>query len=54
MQQFKSWATRAMKKHGESGPFWTRHGSTRYLNDRDSVAQAVDYVKRFQDGYKLP
>ncbi|MCL4197489.1 MAG: class I tRNA ligase family protein [Phycisphaerales bacterium] len=47
MNSFKSYATRAMREAGLVGPdtrVWTRHGSTRFLNDIDSMNAACAYV----------
>jgi REP element-mobilizing transposase RayT len=40
MRDFKAYASRALK-HPKA---WTRHGSTRYLWERDQVAHAMRYV----------
>ncbi|MFB3891406.1 MAG: transposase [Phycisphaerae bacterium] len=46
MGQLKSWATRWLAEmHGKRPRWWTRHGSTRWINDSDSLGKAVDYVK---------
>jgi len=51
MRQMKSWGTRALRDGGlvrcEAG-VRTRHGSTRYLWNSESVARACDYVMRMQ------
>ena len=47
MIDFKSYATRALKEAGitpADEQLWTRHGSTRYLNDQASVEAACRYV----------
>jgi hypothetical protein len=47
LETFKSWATRALKKHRElppNGRFWTENGSKRKLPDRTAVGDAVVYV----------
>lgn len=52
MQQLKSWSTRALRGVGRLAAeqsAWTRHGSTKYLWDVDSVARTVEYVREFQD-----
>ncbi|MFI4917104.1 MAG: transposase [Phycisphaerales bacterium JB060] len=52
IRQLKSWSTRALRSNSHAGgdrPVWTRHGSTRYLWDADSVARAVRYVLEWQD-----
>jgi REP element-mobilizing transposase RayT len=40
MRDFKAYASRSLK-HPKA---WTRHGSTRYLWQRDDVTHAVRYV----------
>jgi len=49
MHDFKTYATRAIKKHfdqyAETKRFWTRHGSTRYLWTQEMLASAMNYVK---------
>ncbi|MFA6044456.1 MAG: transposase [Phycisphaerales bacterium] len=52
MQQFKAWATRGLIAAGHATrdrKAWTRHGSTRYINDEESLGVAIDYVKNRQD-----
>jgi REP element-mobilizing transposase RayT len=47
MNQLKAWCSRHLNQSNPSLPhptWWTRHGSTRYLNTEESVADAVDYV----------
>ena len=47
MTAFKSWATRRLREAGLAKPdekLWTRHGSTRYLWDNDSVVAAGRYT----------
>lgn len=49
--QMKSSATRSLRGGGLCGlneRVWTRHGSTRYLFEGESVVRAVNYVKYFQ------
>jgi len=51
MQQFKSWATRRLVEAGlaeRDQKLWTDHGSTRYLNDSDSLMSAIEYVSNRQ------
>lgn len=55
MQQLKAWSTRAIREAGfvaADEPVWTRHGSTRYLWDEDSVHRAALYVRDWQDGQR--
>lgn len=52
MNDFKAWSTRRLREAGLAGEaqiIWTKHGSTRYLNSRNGVRAALDYVERFQD-----
>ena len=47
LEEFKSWGTRRLRKAGlirAEGPTWTYHGSTRWINDADDLASAIDYV----------
>jgi REP element-mobilizing transposase RayT len=51
MTDFKAYASRTLNAAAVDSPGrkrWSRHGSTRYLNDEASVAAAVDYVLRRQ------
>jgi hypothetical protein len=51
MNDFKAYASRALNAAAIDEPNrkrWSRHGSTRYLNDEESVANAVDYTLRRQ------
>lgn len=52
MNDFKAYATRAIKgsddKQKFSRKYWSRHGSTKYLWTRESLASAIDYVKNKQ------
>ncbi|HLB75290.1 MAG TPA: transposase [Sedimentisphaerales bacterium] len=48
---FKAYATRALRKHANEHSikkYWTRHGSTRYLWTKESVASAIEYVENEQ------
>ena len=53
MTEFKLWATRRLRvgrlipPHGRP---WTRHGSTRWINNQQSLDAAVAYVVEGQDG----
>jgi len=56
MQMLKSWATRQLRAQGLIGPeqsVWTRHGSTRYIWNGDSLNRAIRYVTEGQ-GVDLP
>jgi REP element-mobilizing transposase RayT len=47
MNDFKAYASRALNKAGFDGADrkrWTRHGSTRYINDESHLAAAINYV----------
>ena len=47
MNAFKSYASRALNRSGFDGGArarWARHGSTRWLWDKDCVNAAVEYV----------
>jgi len=45
MKDFKAYSSRALKKAGLSRDrYWTRHGSTRWLNRPADVAAAIQYV----------
>ena len=51
MNDFKSYATRRLTEaglHTRSDKLWTRHGSTRYLNDELSLMAAKRYVMEEQ------
>ena len=51
MAQLKSWSTRDLIASGRLGSrerFWTRMGSTRWINDEHSLSAAVDYVLNHQ------
>jgi REP element-mobilizing transposase RayT len=53
MTEFKAWATRALRELGtrsENEAIWAEHGSTRWINDPETLAAAVDYVTRLQAG----
>ncbi len=47
MSQLKSWCTRRLREAGlvdERAVVWTRHGSTRWINDAKSLSAAAAYV----------
>jgi REP element-mobilizing transposase RayT len=47
MNDFKSYASRRLNERSADGPDqkrWARHGSTRWLLDRDDIAAAIRYV----------
>ena len=51
MADFKAWATRRLREAEQVSSealVWERHGSTRYLNTRDSLDAACHYVLNCQ------
>ena len=51
MEQFKAWCTRRLREAGlaqSDRPVWTEHGSTRWINDNESLSKAVRYVTEHQ------
>ncbi len=51
MSQLKAWATRRLREAGfiaADARVWTEHGSTRWINDEESLARAVEYVMNGQ------
>ena len=51
MNDLKSFASRCLNELGFESPDrkrWARHGSTRWLNNRNSVARAIRYVAEGQ------
>ncbi len=52
MADFKAYATKAIRQSNNSTPkfkkYWTRHGSTKYLWTKESLASAIRYVKNEQ------
>ncbi len=52
MQQFKAWCTRKLKVANNDqvrASWWTRSGSTRYLNTESDLQSAIEYVLNAQD-----
>ena len=50
-KQFKAWSTRALQDAGtgtDRARFWTRMGSTRWVNTETSLHAAIDYVLNHQ------
>jgi REP element-mobilizing transposase RayT len=57
-EQFKAWCTRRLKERQRAGStdpsqpvranWWTERGSQRWINDEESLADAVRYVRDFQ------
>jgi len=57
MTEFKLWATRRLRAARlipPDGRPWTRHGSTRWINNQQSLNAAVAYVVEGQDGGSCP
>jgi REP element-mobilizing transposase RayT len=52
MADFKAYATKAMRQSDNNTPtfkkYWTRHGSTKYLWTKESLALAIGYVENEQ------
>ena len=49
--KFKRYATRALRHIGKENTakkYWTKHGSTKYIWDIETLASAVNYVKNRQ------
>ncbi|MBP3957101.1 transposase [Gemmata sp. G18] len=47
MTEFKAYASRALNRNSPAGAqrkYWTRHGSTRWLNTDESVLRAIEYT----------
>ncbi len=56
LADLKAWGTRRLREQGHAvaeARIWTRRGSTRFLNSPESLATAIDYVERFQDGVRF-
>jgi len=50
MNQFKSWCSRRLNEQGGASRirWWTRHGSTKWINDETYLLNAIRYVKELQ------
>lgn len=52
MADFKAYATRVIRERGQDETivkkYWTRHGSTKYLWTKESLASAIQYVETEQ------
>jgi hypothetical protein len=51
MNQFKVWCTRRLREARLARPdqkLWAEHGSTRWIDTDNSLAQAIDYVLNHQ------
>ena len=46
MDQFKAWSSRRLNERTEQAPerWWTRHGSTKWINDEGYLQNAIRYV----------
>jgi len=47
MAQIKAWSTRRLREAGmvsQTARIWTRHGSTRYLWNAQSLSRAIEYI----------
>jgi REP element-mobilizing transposase RayT len=46
MDQFKAWCSRRLNERAEKAPerWWTRHGSTKWINDDAYLQNAIRYV----------
>lgn len=60
MTEFKAYASRALNRLNASTQpkYWTRHGSTRWLNTEESVRHAIEYTTTEQGApmavYQVP
>ena len=53
MTEFKLWATRRLRSAGllpRGRRAWTRHGSTRWINNAQGLDAAIAYVLEGQEG----
>lgn len=51
MNAFKSWCSRRLNElRGTDNRWWSRHGSTRWLNREEDVHAVIHYVTHQQDG----
>ncbi len=49
MEQFKAWCSRRLsEKLGRKRKWWTEHGSTKWINDDQYLANAIRYVNELQ------
>ena len=44
LNQFKSWCSRRLNDGATGKRWWTKHGSTKWINDEDYLRNAVRYV----------
>src|SRR5262249_20782194 len=53
LEQFKSWCTRRLKALDDEGrdrtKWWTQRGSCRWINDQESLEEAIRYTVECQD-----
>jgi sarcosine oxidase delta subunit len=45
MEQFKAWCSRRLNERGTKRKWWTKHGSTKWINDARYLHNAVVYVR---------
>ncbi len=47
MNQLKAWCSRRLNESAESGGkrWWTKHGSTKWINAEDYLRNAICYVR---------
>ncbi len=50
MDQFKAWCSRRLNERAGTPPerWWTRHGSTKWINDEGYLRNAIRYVQERQ------
>ncbi len=50
MDQFKAWCSRRLNERAAAPPerWWTRHGSTKWINDEAYLRNAIRYVQERQ------
>jgi REP element-mobilizing transposase RayT len=57
MNSLKSWCSRRLNEQSNKAAgranWWTRHGSTRYLNDEESLDASVEYTLNGQEGSRF-
>jgi REP element-mobilizing transposase RayT len=45
MNQFKAWCSRRLNERwGKRDRWWTKHGSTKWINDTEYLQNAIEYV----------
>ena len=50
MEQFKAWCSRRLNGSMANPPakWWTKHGSTKWINDPTYFEEAIQYVRERQ------